>query len=357
MTRAWPSIAARLLLVLSTLELAAMPARAQDADAPSAAPLAELTSLAEAGDAQAAYLLGLHHASGEGAVRDDSEAALWFRRAADAALPEAQYNLAVMYASGRGVPRDPVQAARWFRLAAMQAHAPAQHALGTLYATGQGVARDEREAARWLREAAEQGERHAQFNLGVFYEYGRGVGIDARAALHWYQRAAASGYTPAIERLAALRERLSAATDAPASAAPASATPGPAKGSVAGKVPRPRAAPRRLAGDAPVPREGASAPVPGAVDALPAGAFVIQLGAHRQRADALAALREHGLGRAGRVIATQVDGQPIHVLLFGAYPDRAAASAAARELSPALRALRPWVRSAESVRAVLARPP
>ncbi len=44
----------------------------------------------------------------------------------------AQYNLGVMYANGQGVPKDEKQAVVWYRKAAEQGYADAQHNLGLM---------------------------------------------------------------------------------------------------------------------------------------------------------------------------------------------------------------------------------
>jgi len=43
---------------------------------------------------------------GNGALQDYTEAAKWYRKAADRDNAKAQYMLGIMYAIGRGVPRD-----------------------------------------------------------------------------------------------------------------------------------------------------------------------------------------------------------------------------------------------------------
>ena len=43
---------------------------------------------------------------------------------------EAQFNLGVRYGTGEGVPQDDVEAVRWYRLAAEQGSARAQYNLG-----------------------------------------------------------------------------------------------------------------------------------------------------------------------------------------------------------------------------------
>lgn len=74
---------------------------------------------------------------------------------------EAQYNLGVMYDEGAGRPRDLDVAAGWYRKAALQGFLDAQSNLGMMYYHGEGVDRDLAEAARWFRLAADQGDAEA----------------------------------------------------------------------------------------------------------------------------------------------------------------------------------------------------
>ena len=46
---------------------------------------------------------------------------------------DAQYNLGVMYDNGQGVRQDYAEAARWYRKAAEQGNAKAQYNLGSMY--------------------------------------------------------------------------------------------------------------------------------------------------------------------------------------------------------------------------------
>jgi TPR repeat protein len=67
-----------------------------------------------------------------------------------------------MYANGRGVVRDDTQAAAWWQKAADQGDAVAQLSLGWMYANGLVVPKDGVRALDWIREAAEQGNATAQ---------------------------------------------------------------------------------------------------------------------------------------------------------------------------------------------------
>ncbi len=80
-----------------------------------------------------------------------------------------------MYANGEGVRSDASQAAHWYRKAAEQGHAGAQSNLGASYLFGTGVPIDSRAAVEWFRKAAEQGHAGGQANMGFIYLNGKGV--------------------------------------------------------------------------------------------------------------------------------------------------------------------------------------
>ena len=106
---------------------------------------------------------------------------------------DAQYNLGVAYQYGHGVMSDHAVAASWFRKAANQGLAAAQLSLGVLYENGVGVPQDFASAASWYRKAAEQGDTAAQLNLGVMYENGWGVAQNYVIAHMWFILSAATG--------------------------------------------------------------------------------------------------------------------------------------------------------------------
>ena len=74
--------------------------------------------LAEQGDADAQYSLGVTYANGRGVPQDYAEAVRWYRKAADQGLASAQNNLGLMYDNGQGVPQDYAEAVKWYNLAA-----------------------------------------------------------------------------------------------------------------------------------------------------------------------------------------------------------------------------------------------
>jgi TPR repeat protein len=115
-----------------------------------------------------------------------------------------------MYENGRGVPQDYSEAARWYRIAAEQGVAYAQNNLGILYQRGRGVQQSYAEAARWFLRGAEQGDEYAQNNLGTMYEYGQGVPQDYVEGYMWLNIAAARVSGDDQRRFADDRDRLAA---------------------------------------------------------------------------------------------------------------------------------------------------
>lgn len=169
-----------------------------------AAALKEWQPIAEAGDSNAQYNLGMLYARGQGVPQDYAKAAEWYRKAADGGVAAAEYNLGVMYANGQGVERNQQEASKWFMKAAEQGVTAAQTNLGRIYDEGEGASRSPAEAEKWYRQAAAQGVADAAFNLGVMYDLGQGVPRNYEEALKWYRQAADAGYAAALTNIGIL---------------------------------------------------------------------------------------------------------------------------------------------------------
>lgn len=64
--------------------------------------IAHIRQKAEAGNALAQSSLGRAYLTGKGVEKDFTQAAFWFRKAAEQEEPQAQYNLGLMYYLGAG---------------------------------------------------------------------------------------------------------------------------------------------------------------------------------------------------------------------------------------------------------------
>ncbi len=192
-----------------------------------------LRKLAESGDAEAQFQLGLRQVSGQGvtkaepvegaswimkAARQEHEKAMhvlaslyadglgveksnakfleWEQKAADKGLAQAQLGLAEAYDQGRGVDKDPSAGAEWAAKAADQDFDEAQAYFGAKLARGDGVPKDPAQAAGWFLKAAKQGHTGAQRQLAFLYYTGSGVPLDYRRCEAWYRRAAQSEDDP-----------------------------------------------------------------------------------------------------------------------------------------------------------------
>ena len=152
-------------------------------------------------DKNAQFQIGYMYDNGLGTTQSDTDAAYWYRKAAEQGYASAQYNLGIMYKNGQGVTQSYTDAVYWYRKAAEQGYASAQCNLGYMYENGRGVTQSYADAVYWYRKAAEQGDATAQSNLGIMYENGRGVTQSYTDAVYWYRKAAEQGYAKAQSNL------------------------------------------------------------------------------------------------------------------------------------------------------------
>jgi TPR repeat protein len=110
--------------------------------------------LAEAGDAESQYGLGMMYGNGFGVAMDDALAIKWYGMAAEQSHGGALCNLAVMHQNGWGVPLNEEEAIRLFTLAAEQGAPEAMVALGRFFAMDFSEAYDPVRAYKWFSLAA-----------------------------------------------------------------------------------------------------------------------------------------------------------------------------------------------------------
>jgi uncharacterized protein len=193
--------------------------------------------LADQGNAQAQYKIGLMYRNGEGVAQDRAEAAKWIHKAAEQGSMYAQRDLASKYYNGEGVAQDRAEAAKWFGKAADQGDRVSQTILGKMYGKGEGVPQNNILAYKWLSLSAAQGSQsaeeelrdisaamtpdqiaeamariakaqggdaQAQIEMGIRYLQGKGVTQDLPEAAKWFRLAADKGNTEALSALGAI---------------------------------------------------------------------------------------------------------------------------------------------------------
>jgi len=169
--------------------------------------LSKWVPLAEQGNVDAQFYLGLMYANGEGVLENDKTGVQWYTLAAKQGDSYAQYNLGTMYEKGNGVPQNGKAAVKWYTLAAEQGFVNAQYNLGTMYSSGSGVLENDETAAKWYTLAAEQGFAHAQYNLGSMYRRGEGVPKSYNTGVKWFTLAAEQGHESAQYNLGLMYAR------------------------------------------------------------------------------------------------------------------------------------------------------
>ena len=159
----------KILLIVATCLTITLPAIAADLQrglnalnrGDYATALEEILPLAEAGNANAQFILGLMHSKGHGTPQDYQQAFTWFEKAAEQGFVGAQWQLGEMYREGKGTPQDYQQARMWFQKLAEEGDNAAQSSLGWLHYFGEGTPQDFVLAYMWFNIAAANGDELA----------------------------------------------------------------------------------------------------------------------------------------------------------------------------------------------------
>lgn len=201
-------------------------------------------TLAEIGNGDALFNLGILAEDGLGEPRDMARAEAFYASAAAADNFKAQYRLGLLYFAGSLLPRNTEKARLYltqaathgdkdakdmllrlgqpdvpltefqqaellsgsgqhekalplYRTLADAGDATAQTRLAWAYEAGRGVEPDLQEAARRFELAAQAGNAEAQYALAVMLRTGKGRAVDLPLSAQWLDRAAAQGHPAA----------------------------------------------------------------------------------------------------------------------------------------------------------------
>jgi TPR repeat protein len=160
--------------------LFATPAHAGDADT-----LNAMVALANKGDAEAQYHVGLMYNNGIGTQQDPKQAFEWFQKSTASNDPLGAYKLGCYYAGQfAGVVATDQDAALKYKLVAAKAgYALAQHDVAVLY-DRQG---NSEEALKWWKMAGDQGYPSALFGLSRAYSAGKGTPRDMSLSYAYFK--------------------------------------------------------------------------------------------------------------------------------------------------------------------------
>lgn len=114
---------------------------------------AEWQVLANEGDRESQFYLGLLYETGRGVDVDIDTAVRWYKKAAEAGHGKAAYRLALLARQSDTPPAEPATVLSWIKKAAEGGVAAAQYELGAAYAEGKLVDRDFAKARQWFAAA------------------------------------------------------------------------------------------------------------------------------------------------------------------------------------------------------------
>lgn len=133
----------------------------------------------------------------------------------------AELQVGILLSEGRGVVKNDKEAAQWFKKGALHGNIEAQYQYGNSLFKGVGVLQNYKDAIYWIEKAARSGYVKAQYDLGNIYRFKSGVANDDKRAYLWFTLAAGQGSMEAAigrdqiegrlkpEEIAALQEEAS----------------------------------------------------------------------------------------------------------------------------------------------------
>lgn len=172
-------------------------------------------SAANGNNFKAQYRLGLLYSTGGLLNKDTAKARVYLTQAAQHGDKDAVAMLArlddaaqaptpLLQADLLGAQGQHAQAAQIYTELALRGDAHAQTRLAWMYEAGRGVPQDLVEAARRFETAAIAGQAEAQYALAVMLRTGRGQARDDAKSMSWLQRSAAQNYPAAVAALQSL---------------------------------------------------------------------------------------------------------------------------------------------------------
>ena len=167
-------------LAFSCLLIFSMPANANEADTFNA-----MVALANKGDAEAQYHVGMMYNNGIGTQKDPRQAFEWFQKSAASNDPLGAYKLGCYY-DGQGagiVAADSNEALKYKLVSAKAGYALAQHDVAILY-DRQG---NSEEALKWWKMAGDQGFPDALYSLSGSYSAGKGAPKDLSLSYAYFK--------------------------------------------------------------------------------------------------------------------------------------------------------------------------
>jgi TPR repeat protein len=166
----------------------------------------KLVQEAESGDAQAEFQLGICYLLGRGVSQSEEEAIKWLSRAADKKHVRALHVLGGLYLNGKN--KNEKEAVINLKKAAELNDSASMPLLADCYFEGTGVSKNPKEGYEWMLKAAQAEIPYAQYRVGIilaynndpnFQENGEKIQIEGlqqnkKEAIYWLKKAGSNGW-------------------------------------------------------------------------------------------------------------------------------------------------------------------
>lgn len=141
-------------------------------------------------DSDASSILGICLLQGYGVMKNEKEAFIYLRRAAENGNSNAQAYLGYCYYCGIGVDVDKSEATKWFKMSSNQGNAKGEYMLGQCYMNADGIGENKLLGIELLNNSANQGHAPSLNTLGCCYSNGNGVPQDYEMAFYMFEKSA-----------------------------------------------------------------------------------------------------------------------------------------------------------------------
>lgn len=158
--------------------------------------------MADAGDSQGLYNLGIMYESGKGVERNEEKALQSFQKCADNWFDNCLFEMGNVYMYGSfNVQKNSGKAYDYYMKVALKGHTEAEYKVGSMNFRGDGVGRNDETAFKFMKKAADKGHILGQRSIGIMYESGWGVKKNETEAINYYKKSAKQGDQASVQQL------------------------------------------------------------------------------------------------------------------------------------------------------------
>jgi len=166
----------------------------------------QFLTLAENGDEEAIFRVGVMYMDGEGVEQNCTEAIRWYKKLAEKDHLDSIFNIGIIYNAGTCIEGDNLEALKWYNKAADLGDDEALYYAAQIYSD----MKEYKKSFEYFLESSLLNNSYSMYNVGYQYYYGHGVRRDYFKSYIWIKLAILSGNDDEFtnENLKIVKERL-----------------------------------------------------------------------------------------------------------------------------------------------------